>query len=158
MQSIQGADSYIVTDGGPAPNPPMPPLTHGQPGVAAVVSRVAGGVAVLVDWLGSGANPVENSLSEARAGVCAACPENQPSDWSAIFTKPVAEKIRKQLEIRKEMSLSTSQDAKLQTCAVCLCSLRLKVHVPLKHIVQHLPAHVRLRLHPSCWILSESSK
>lgn len=155
LRTMRGAEIYLAspTDpGGIIPNLPAP--RKSWRGVAGGVKDVAVGVGVLLDWLGDGAQPVPGDVAESRAGVCAVCPQNQPGDIMAIFTRPVAEKIRAQLAIRKNLQLSTSHDDKLQVCEACHCPLRLKVHVPLGHIEAHL-GDTAQRLDKVCWILAE---
>ena len=45
------------------------------------IKRAAQGTAVVLDWLGSGGNPVSQELAEQRAAICVACPKNQPGAW-----------------------------------------------------------------------------
>lgn len=129
--------------------------------VASVVGgsrRLAAGVRVLLDWLGSGGKPVEATKAEARAVICADCPKNSGGDWKAFFTKPIAEKIRQQMAMKHEMHLVTPSDDKLTVCVACDCPLALKVHVPLEHILKHTDADTRQRLDARCWILKENPK
>lgn len=156
MQSIRGADIYIQESGPPPPSFITPPQKgRALTNVVGGAKHVAAGIGTLLDWLGSGALPVLNELSNARAHVCVECPKNQPGDIFAIFTAPLAEKLRTQLAIRRDMSLTTPDDAQLKICSACHCPLQLKVHVPLDHIESHLAEEVKERLDPRCWILKE---
>lgn len=125
--------------------------------VADSVKRVSAGVALLVDWLGSGGKPVEPPLASQRATICASCPKNDGGDWKAYFTEPVAEKIRVQLEMKNDLQLRTAHDAHLTVCSACDCPLQLKVHVPLSYVLEHTSADTKTRLDPRCWILAEES-
>jgi hypothetical protein len=120
--------------------------------------RVAAGVGVLLEWLGSSAKPVDQAVAEHRANVCATCPKNDGGDWKAYFTGKVADKIKTQLEIRNDLSLRTSQDEKLTVCSACDCPLKLKIWVGLDYIWGHTSSDVYKRLHPNCWIITEASK
>jgi len=148
---------FIIQDDGnpPAPVYVMPEKKKGKWGSAAAgsVQRVAAGVAVLVDWLGSGAKPVEQALANSRAAICAGCPKNDGGDFIAYFTKPVADTIRTQLEIRGDLQLKTPDDEKLTVCSACDCPLKLKVWAPLQHVLNHTSNEVRENLAPQCWIL-----
>lgn len=155
MKAIKGADIYITENGPPVPFPAAPPRQRNWPSVVGGAKHVAAGVGVLIDWLGSGAMPVPNEIAGTRAGICATCPQNQPGDILAIFTKPIAEKLRLQLAMRHDLNLTTPVDEKLQICAACHCPLQLKVHVPISHIADHLGAEVKSVLDPRCWILRE---
>ena len=119
------------------------------------VKRVAAGIGVLLDWLGSGGKPVDQALAEHRANVCATCPKNSGGDWKSYFTGKVADKIKTQLEIKNDLSLRTSQDEKLTVCSACDCPLQLKVHTPLSHILSHTTDDVKKKLDPRCWITAE---
>ncbi len=123
---------------------------------AAGVSQIKAGIGLLLDWLGEGGQPVADALANSRAAVCAGCPKNQPGDWMARFTKPIAEKIRTQLEIRNELQLKTPSDGKLGICDACDCPLRLKVHTPMAYIAKHTSEETKTRLDPRCWILRET--
>lgn len=127
------------------------------PGWFAELSQIATGVKTLADWLGTDGKPVAAELSEGRAVICAACPMNKGGDWLSMFTVPAANLIRRQLEQRKDLKLSTSQDEKLGVCDACGCPLRLKVHVPLEYIKAHMPPDVSAALDPKCWILKEGT-
>lgn len=139
---------------------PVPTYTVQEPKKKLVhavdaVKRVSAGVALLVDWLGSGGKPVDAALSEKRAMVCASCPKNDGGDWKAYFTEPIADKIRVQLEMKNDLQLRTAHDAHLTVCSACDCPLQLKVHVPLPYILEHTSADTKTRLDPRCWITSE---
>lgn len=144
---------FIIQDDG---NPPAPlyvmPTPQKKTSVAAV-RNVAAGVGVLLDWLGSGGKPVEQSLADSRAPICATCPKNDGGDWLSYFTKPIADKIRTQLEIRGDLQLRTPYDEKLTVCSACDCPLKLKVWVPMDHILSHTSEDTKTKLDPRCWIL-----
>lgn len=142
----------------------LPPVKHravGLPrksegaGVVAVVKKLRAGVGVLLDWLGDGATTVAPELAEKRAQVCAGCPHNQQGGLERWFTVPASERIRKQLEIKQEMALSTTVDDKLEVCDLCLCPMRLKVHVPLDYVRSRLLPEVQSQLPDFCWMKTE---
>lgn len=120
--------------------------------------RTATGVATLADWLGEGAVPVKSELAEHRASICAECPKNLPGDLLSFFTKPVSELIRKQLEERKQLSLSTTHDEKLSVCDACGCPLRLLVHVPIEVKLKKMNKKIKEALDERCWVLSEEKE
>lgn len=117
--------------------------------------KMIAGIGVLTDWLGSGGRPVSEPIANARAEICKSCPQNQSGDWTRFFTNPASEAIRKQLAIKNDMSLSTHCDNDLGVCSACLCPLKLKVHAPIHHVLNHLNQNVKDRLDKRCWILSE---
>lgn len=136
--------------------PPAPVYVMPEKKKASAVGRaknVTAGVGVLLDWLGSGAKPVEQSLADSRAAICSSCPKNDGGDFIAYFTKPIADKIRTQLEIRGDLQLRTPHDENLTVCSGCDCPLKLKVWTPLEHILAHTSDEVKAQLAPQCWIL-----
>jgi len=125
-------------------------------GVAAAVGdsisglkRAAQGTAVVIDWLRSGGNPVAQELANKRAEICVACPQNQPGSW---YTVAPAQLIKETLEARKDLTLATPFDDKLQSCNVCRCLLVLKVHTPLEFILSKTKPHIMAEFPPNCWI------
>lgn len=125
--------------------------------VAAGVGKVRVGVRVLLDWLGSGGKPVAPALAEARAAVCAKCPHNKQGGLETWFTAPIAEIIRQQLAVKNDMQLTTSQDAVLWTCDVCICKMDLKVWCPLSFIKENpLPPESVAQLPDFCWLKTET--
>jgi hypothetical protein len=133
----------------------MPPPAQKKTSVVGAIRNVAAGVGVLLDWLGSGGKAVEQSLADSRAAICAECPKNNGGDFTAFFTKPIADKIRTQLEIRGDLQLRTPHDDKLTVCSACSCPLKLKVWAPIDHVLSHTPDDVKQQLDSRCWILHE---
>ena len=115
----------------------------------------AKGVALLKDWLGEGGNPVEKDLSEQRAGICDTCPHNKYPNWWEKVKESVAGVIRRQLEIKSEAGLSVDCENRLHLCENCGCCLKLKVHVPLHHIMAHTDENTFNLFPPFCWIVKE---
>lgn len=147
----------FIAQEAPAYVPPAYDGVKKKPGsaVGAGVKRVAAGVGVLLDWLGSGGKPVDQAVAERRAAVCATCPKNDGGDWKAYFTGKVADKIRTQLEMKNDLQLKTSLDSQLTVCSACDCPLPLKVHTPLVHVLAHTNEEVKQRFDPRCWVLHE---
>lgn len=158
---VNGWSDYLAT----AMGPPEPPKILPPHSPRAHFARLAAGASTLLDWLGEGGVPVAPELAASRARVCAgdpadpasACPQNQPGDLLSWFTKPASELIRKQLEKRKDLNLSTPDDERINICDACGCPLKLKVHVPLADILRRIPAESRSALDPRCWILKEGA-
>lgn len=155
VSKIPGAESYVDKSGGAQPNFPNPHSLRLR-AVGASVAKLATGAGVLLDWLGSGGVPVESSLAEKRASTCSACPENGDGNLSKIFTVPISNMIRRQLESRKELKLATSKDDKLGICKVCLCPLPLKVWVPIDSVKEHVSEEIRAQLPAFCWMKTEA--
>ena len=94
-------------------------------------------------------------LAEQRAKVCVACPLNNTKDTlGKRFVERVALELTALMGLVKDMSLTTSQDAKLGICDGCQCVNRVKVHVRLDVIERDMAPDVRAKLHPSCWVLA----
>ena len=150
-------DFVVMEDGNNAPLYQIPAQKKTNKGLfqSAVgsIKHVAAGVAVLIDWLGNGAKPVEQALADSRAATCSDCPKNDGGDFTRYFTEFVANKIRTQLEIRGDLQLRTPSDESLTVCSACDCPLKLKVWVPIEHVMLHTPDDVRAKLDPRCWIL-----
>lgn len=138
------------------------PQKKNEPGklasVVGAAKSIAAGVGALVDWLGSGAKPVDRPLAEIRAGICIGCPQNGSGGITDYFTVPAAKLIKEQLEVKNHLKIATAHDEKLGVCEACLCPLKLKVHAPLVHILDHTTDKIRAELDPRCWILSEHEK
>lgn len=150
-------------EGGDLPGPKSPGLSSPRQWTgrsAAVVvagaKALVSGINILIDWLGSGGVPVDKELAEQRAEICAGCPQNTKEGVAmSWFTQPASELIRKQLEIRKELTLATAYDDKLGVCAACYCPLKLKTWTPLSHILEHLKPEQSAALDARCWINHE---
>ena len=147
VAGMPGTESYLLLDdSSPKSFPPQ---------LVQAASRLAAGVKSLNDWLGAGAKPVDSTLANARAFVRATCPQNQEGDFTRWFTKPASELIRRWIGSRKDLNMSTPSDGKLGVCLACACPLKLKVHVPIEHILKQIPAESKSALDPRCWILEE---
>lgn len=146
-----GWTRYITEGGGGSPLP-FPVASKGPSRLGAVV----GGGETIVEWIKDGAEAVPAPLAEKRAEVCVKCPKNKSGNLLDFFTETVSGAIRRALEDRERMNLSTIYDKDLHVCQACLCPLRLKVHLGLDRILKRLPQESKQALDPQCWILSES--
>lgn len=109
----------------------------------------------LEDWLGADKKPVPEQQAHRRAAVCAVCPQNVTKGWRDWLTAPVAFGIHKYIEAKNNLKLTTPSDDMLGVCKVCRCHLPLKVHVPLKYIVENTDEETFAELDSKCWVLSE---
>lgn len=145
-------DYYVEGGSGGAAAPaPFP-----QPNLLSRLGNLAVGGKTLVKWINSGAEAVPKDQAEKRASICSECPLNERGDWLSLFTLPAAEAIRKEIGRKREWKLETANDHLLGSCEACDCPMILKVHVPIKTILEALKPEQRQKLHPKCWILSES--
>lgn len=139
-------------------------LREGVRRVADTLGGLSNGARILLRWLGEGSKPVAPEIAQARAEVCLHVAEGKPCPFNQNGFKPVeriAELIRDQTEQKNELKLSVQGEEGLHTCALCFCSLPLKVHVPLEHILSGTPAPMIekfKREQPKCWIISELEK
>lgn len=161
LAGVRGAREYLSAQSPEAPPPKTLPLHVAAAaagivgGVAKTVSSYTTGVQVLLDWLGAGAQPVPAALSEARAKKCIGCPKHRKQHWHEWAAITVAETLKAQLGIKNDSEFKTSVDDKLMTCGACLCWMPLKVHVPLNHILDHVPDEPP-SYDVNCWILREN--
>lgn len=153
-----GWGDYIQTaQGGAVPsnpfplNPPPPPRSQFRKQIDAAVA----GPKSMVEWLESGAQAVPNEQAAARALVCLDCPSHEKGDWTRFFTTAASEAIRTELNKRNDWKLSTPSDPDLEICGVCLCPMRLKVHMPIEIIRKRLTDQIKSELHEKCWIRNE---
>ena len=126
--------------------------------VVGSVTKIATGIGLITEWLGSGAKPVAKELAEKRALVCSTCPHNKQSDLTSIFTIPASEMIRKTIAIKNDMKLETSQDSKLGVCELCACPLATKCWTPISHMASHISEKVKAELPDFCWQKQELSE
>lgn len=147
--------------GGPIPKAPAPHLQASLSAVAAAADKakaLVAGAKTLMEWDESGDPPVSPELSTNRAIVCSKCPLNKKGDWTEWFTAPAAELIRRRLAKAHNRGLSTPRDDALHNCEVCMCPLKLKVHIPIDWIRRGTKPEVMARLEqvPGCWIPAEA--
>ncbi len=117
--------------------------------------RVADGARILVEWFGDGAVPVPISLAQARANVCLTCPENKEGHRWLKLTADAVRSIAEQMRQKDAMKLCVEGEERLFACGVCLCPLKLKVHVPLATILAHTDEQTLRAFPPACWIPTE---
>lgn len=116
-------------------------------------SQIGTGIATISDLKRSGRDPVLPEVAEKRASICVDCPKNLPGDLFSIFTKPIANLVRHQIEDKTRLNLKTSKDDKLNVCDACGCPIQLKVFFPLDVIKAHIKQAELEQLDPRCWIL-----
>lgn len=131
--------------------PPVRTLPESVRASVAAVGRLAEGLALLLDWLPTH-KTVSPEFATRRASICATCPKNSTRPFAKSFTKPVSEKIRKMIEAKDDLNLATPYDAELEVCEVCLCPMKLKVHVPLDEILAKTKPGTLAEFPPHCWI------
>ena len=131
--------------------PPVRTLPESVRASVAAVGRLAEGLALLLDWLPTG-KTISPDLAAKRAAVCAGCPKNSQEAFAQRFTQPVSEKIRQMIEAKENLNLSTPSDASLGVCEICLCPMKLKVHVPLEEILTKTKPGTLAEFPAFCWV------
>jgi hypothetical protein len=159
LSAMPGGQQWLV----PTPDNPSPPVfrtPRSRDAHAAGLSKVANakaGIGVLLDWLGAGLKNVAPELANGRAEVCARCPQNKEGDFWQRMEGVAANQLKALVESKNDMKLATPHDAKLFSCQACDCYLPLKVHVQLKHILDHTSDTTFAALDQGCWIRSEKA-
>jgi len=111
---------------------------------------------VLTSWLEDGARPVTPELATARGNICAKCPLNIEGEWwEKYFKEPIAQTIKKWIEIKHDLHLGVPIEKDLFMCRACGCCLRLKIWEPLEYITQHTDPETIKKFVPNCWITIE---
>jgi len=149
LRAMPGGEQWLIL--APADSPPpvfQKPRSRSGPAVA-LVETAKVGIGILKDAYGPTLKTVPSTTSEARSGICAVCPENKPGN-PIIHAAGSALKLL--LESRDAMKLKTSNDDKLEDCAVCTCNLKVKVHVVMPYILEKTTPEVMQRFPENCWI------
>jgi hypothetical protein len=106
----------------------------------------------LTSWLEDGGPVVTPELAQARGRICAKCPLNVTGDWwEKISKQPVADVIKKWLEIKNEMKIGVPVEKEVGICRACGCVLRIKIWEPLDYITQHTDPETMSKFVPNCW-------
>ena len=160
MLKVRGGEQFLQADelGGAIPKASSRPRLERHQGASAVggVNRKMAGIKTIMYWLGAGGKPVAHRIAVERAVVCVKCPLNVDLNLSDRLTAIAAEGVRKTVEAKNEMSLSTSYDDQLKVCGACDCKLDLKIWTPIKHIKKESTEESISRLDVNCWVLKES--
>jgi hypothetical protein len=141
----------------PMPQPPSPSTLI--PGLSADIianvddiKRMASGAGLLMEWDVNGAAPVDKETANARALVCAACPQNSVAKLEAWQTVPVATSLKSRISRLNALKLTSASDAKLGLCAVIYAPNALIVHAPAVVLDKRVKPATRQNLDAKCWI------
>ena len=107
------------------------------------ISDVKNFLRVVGTWMQSGKGYVEQEEAERRSGICAACPKNQEIEGCTACSNLVGT-ITSVLGDRV-----TKYDGVLKGCAVCSCSNRAQVHIPLEVLQKGVTENMNFPSH--CW-------
>ncbi len=112
------------------------------------------GVAIITEWLGSGARIVAKELAQKRANICIECPMNQAESF---LSETIASAIKRQVEIKSKLELRVDGEKKLHTCSACGCSTPLKIWLPIENIMPDSGERKNFQQN-HCWCLKESEQ
>jgi hypothetical protein len=121
------------------------------------VQQLSDGSKTLYEWLGEGSHP--DPQAQDRADVCSGritgnpCPYNYQGHW--LIPETIANLIKQYAEAKNHLKLTVRGEETLGWCEVCSCKLSLKVHVPLKHIVNHCHPETLEKFPAFCWMTTE---
>lgn len=119
------------------------------------VKSIDRGVEVITDWLGDGGAVVDQAVAQRRADICMSCPMNR--DGSKMV-EAVAAAIKRHVEVKNELGVTVKGEENLKECAICLCCLKLKVHVPIEVVRRHMfdgEDEKFLSANAACWQVTE---
>lgn len=91
------------------------------------IKQLGHGAVAITEWLGGGAEVVDNSTAQARADICLKCPKHDPNQSSLVL---LAKGVRGVLSVKNDIGLTVNNEDKLGTCTVCGCVLKLQVFEP----------------------------
>jgi hypothetical protein len=103
----------------------------------------------LHDWLGAGGIPVPLPEAQARADICLKCPFNYKGNW--LWKVAVSMAISAQMMLRQAMNLRLEGEESLGVCELCGCMLKLKTHVPFRHIYRFTSDQQFTKYPDFCW-------
>lgn len=110
-------------------------------------------------WLGDGGKPVPRKEAQSRADICLQCPHNNSTlNVYELFASGVASQLRRTIEMKNDLKLTVEGEQHLHICDVCLCVLKLKIHVPIKLISNHIDKEILNELPNYCWQKVEINK
>jgi hypothetical protein len=110
--------------------------------------EVVSGTQTIVDWAKSGFKYVDQALANSRGDICSRC-------WNNVQIGGLCAACQhlQNLAARFTGGRKTTSDSFLKACAVCKCSLQVKVWTPIESIDKGTPD---LSPYPDfCWIKKE---
>lgn len=118
--------------------------------------QVAVGVRSLFNWWMGGERPVSYNVASRRSHVCLICPLNRPETDFEIVTGTVASLTKEVMAFRHRQKMTLPDEHLLGVCDACGCDLKLKLHVPMNHILETMKEEQLQALDPKCWIREEN--
>jgi len=96
-------------------------------------------VQFLLNWFLKGGQLVDQNTANIRASICGSCFNNKPSDEvkkGCGACNKMGNVVINSIRSKIIGKLTTTSDAKLLTCGLCGCDLRIKVWIPLSALGQ----------------------
>ncbi len=116
------------------------------------VQQYKDGVETLAEWLGSGGICVDKELAQSRTNTCLGCEFNKSG---SVVSELISAAIKRQMELKNSLGLTTDGIRGLHTCENCGCPLKLKIFIPLDKLGN---TDESLKKFPDwCWMKSEKS-
>lgn len=106
-------------------------------------------ISTLRRWLGGPGRPVEQAEADRRAAVCLACPRHEALTMEEV-TRPLAQVLRRAMELKADMKLRVEGEERLHTCGVCLCWMPTKVWCSLEFAREVTPDWQQFP--DNCWL------
>lgn len=129
--------------------------------VVSAIEAIGSGTKILSEWVGDGLRPVPHGRAQSRSDVCTKgnlghpCPFNKVSTGARAAAAAVGAKIKEQMEIKGQLTEKIQGEENLHSCEVCWCHLPLKIHVPIKTILDRTPDAMMNKFPDFCWIVQE---
>ena len=117
------------------------------------LGKYTDGIKILSEWLGAGGHIVERGLAQQRTDICLGCAFNQKSN---MVTASVSQAIRKHLALKNHLQIRVAGEKSLHQCQICLCEMRLKVHVPIEFVQKTITEEERQKFPDYCWQKTET--
>lgn len=118
--------------------------------IFSIASKLPDGIAHMSEMFGPEGIVADPEVAEARSEICNTCSKNH---HGVSLSAPVAAAVKKYLEFRKDVNLTTKNDANLGRCGVCECELKLLVHVPQARVVDYMTEEELAQTPVFCWKL-----
>jgi hypothetical protein len=112
-------------------------------------AQVLAGTATLIDWALHGKEAVAKDVAEARGTICSRCFYNQNIDGCSTCNMGSIREIANKLTSGEKLSVDAYLDAK--ACALCGCSSKAHVWVPLDILQRHVDDALNARFPDWCW-------
>lgn len=87
-----------------------------------------------------------------RSEACLVCPLNRPETDFEVVTGTFASLAKEVIAFKHKRNMVVPDEHLLGVCAACGCDLKLKIHVPMEHILETMTEEQLNALDSKCWI------